>query len=79
MKSVPAKKPAWRARAGGTFLVSRYAILIRDGFVDTTARLRTCYRSMILVMRGMKKPLAVRPAAKAGFENGSGIKCRQPR
>jgi hypothetical protein len=31
------------------------------------------------VMRGMKKPLATMPAAKAGFENGSGMKCRQPR
>ena len=29
--------------------------------------------------RGMKKPLAIRPAAQAGFENGSGMKCRQPR
>lgn len=31
------------------------------------------------VMVDMKKPLAIRPAAKAGFENGSGMKCRQPR
>ncbi|WP_143198621.1 hypothetical protein [Bradyrhizobium sp. AS23.2] len=27
----------------------------------------------------MKKPLAIMPAAKAGFENGSGLKFRQPR
>jgi len=27
----------------------------------------------------MKKPLAVTPAAKAGFENGSGMKFVQPR
>jgi hypothetical protein len=30
-------------------------------------------------MRGMKKPLAITPAAKAGFENGSGLKYDQPR
>jgi hypothetical protein len=27
----------------------------------------------------MKKPLAMTPAAKAGFENGSGMKFGQPR
>jgi len=27
----------------------------------------------------MKKPLAIMPAAKSGFENGYGLKCRQPR
>jgi hypothetical protein len=27
----------------------------------------------------MKKPLAMTPAAKAGFENGSGMKFSQPR
>ncbi|QQO30995.1 hypothetical protein JJC00_20230 [Bradyrhizobium diazoefficiens] len=79
MKSVPAKMSARRNRAGGTFLVSRYAIQIRDGFVDTTARLRTRYRLMIFTTRGMKKPLAFAPAADAGFENGSGMKYHQPR
>jgi hypothetical protein len=32
-----------------------------------------------LVMAGIKKPLAITPAAKAGFENGSGMKFGQPR
>jgi hypothetical protein len=30
-------------------------------------------------MAAMKKPLAITPAAKAGFENGSGMKSIQPR
>jgi hypothetical protein len=30
-------------------------------------------------MAAMKKPLAMTPAAKAGFENGSGMKFSQPR
>ncbi|MGY4620717.1 hypothetical protein ACVWZ4_005944 [Bradyrhizobium sp. USDA 4472] len=47
MKWVPAKMPARRTHAGETFLVSRYAIQIRDGSVDTTARLKTRYRLMI--------------------------------
>src|SRR3954469_8559299 len=47
MKSVPAKKPARRTHAGGTISVSRYAIQIRDGFVDTPSWLRSCYRQTI--------------------------------
>src|SRR6476620_8251851 len=79
MKSVPAKRPARRTHAGGTFSVSRYAIQIRDGFVDTPGWLRTYYRQTISRSPSMKRPLAMRPAAKAGFENGCGLKCRQPR